>query len=101
MGQAKILLKVTTDNFKGVQLQDRESPKKSVFRIRIQMMRIRIRIQVNLRTNLIHKLQVENFFFLLFYSKKYLADVYLLALRTRITFKTSSFSRLSHKITFY
>ena len=33
--------------------------------------RIRIRIQVNLRTNLIHSLQVKNFqFFLLFYSKK-------------------------------
>ena len=42
-----------------------------MFRIRIQMMRIRIRIQVNLRTNLIHSLQVKNFqFFLLFYSKK-------------------------------
>ena len=69
--------------------------------IRIQKLRIRIRILVNVRTNLIHSLQVKNFqSFLLFYSKKYLADIYLLALRTRIALKTSSFSQLSHKITF-
>ena len=65
-----------------------------MFRIRIQMMRIRI--QVNLRTNLIHSLQVKNFqfFFTFLFQKKYQADAYLLALRTRIAFKTSSFSRL-------
>ena len=79
------------------------SPCLPVFRISIQM--LRIRILVNLRTNLIHSLQVKNFqFFYFFIPKKYLADVYLLALRTRIAFKTSSFSRLRHslfKITFY
>ena len=41
----------------------------------IRIQKLQIRIQVNLRANLVHSLQVKNFqFFLLFYSKKYLAE---------------------------
>ena len=63
---------------------------------------MRIRILVNLRTNLIHSLQVKNLhFFYFFIPKKNLAYFYLLALRTRIASGLSSSTDMSQMILNY